>query len=793
MREVNCNFAIFVDKEERPIGIITERDILRIFSVHPELSAPAFDYATKDIIKVREDMPLFYALNLMIENFIRRLIVINKEGKLLGVVDQQNIFQRLEEDFFKVEARIKDLIEGKREFYYLEEDATLEEALEVMAEHNIGALPILDKEKRPLGIISERDFINISPENLKKPVLMFARKPVITIKYNDPISFATKLFKYYNIRHLVVVDEEGHALNVISQRDYFYILPENYSKTLENKFKYVKDFLVYLPEIVIEVVEQGDNFLISWANKKALEELGSQVIGKEITELIDFEDWTNLLGILKRFNFVYKQRARSSSLNKIFEITGCYIDNIPEEFVKIKFFLRDITEDHNEKEKLFKELEFIKNFLNNSLDLIFVIDPSNGKFVFVNTAFLRTLGYSEEELEKKTIFDIVQLTREELRRNIEILIRKREVIEGIRYYKDKWKQLIPVEVKAKAIKFNGKYYIVVNSREITKYLKLTQKVKYFQLILDYINYLTMASTEEEIFNIFEKFILKMVDGFHYYEFDRENYKLLKDVKAGQTHLWERCLETEITPCKVFKTGTSFEKSENSICLQAKVKDKVHHVCFPIFTNGNITSIVFFASLKPFDALTKKFLQRYVQIFNSYLNNIRLYHLTRELSIKDALTGIYNRRFIYEAFEKEISKCRRLKKNFSILLIDLDNFKKINDTYGHLAGDKVLTEVALLLKTELRSMDYIGRFGGEEFLALLAETSKKEAFLIANRLREKLSSHSIYLSSGEKIYITASFGVAECPSDGDDINTLLSTADKRLYKAKTLGKNLVVAV
>ena len=303
----------------------------------------------------------------------------------------------------------------------------------------------------------------------------------------------------------------------------------------------------------------------------------------------------------------------------------------------------------------------------------------------------------------------------------------------------------------------------------------------------------MASTEEELFNIFEKFILTLIDGFHYFEFDKETFKLVRQRRAGNTHLWEPCLKNDITSCKVFKTGAIFEKKENSWCLQAKVKSDAYYMCFPIFTNGNITSIMFFISLKPFDELNKKFLQRYVQVFNAYLNNIRLYHLTRELSIKDALTGIYNRRFIYETLEKEMSKCKRLKKHFSILLIDLDDFKRINDTYGHLAGDKVLRELALLFKSELRSMDFIGRFGGEEFLAILVETSKKEAILIANRLREKIATHHIYLSSGEKISITASFGVAEYPSDAVTIEGLLTIADKRLYKAKALGKNLVVAV
>lgn len=166
-------------------------------------------------------------------------------------------------------------------------------------------------------------------------------------------------------------------------------------------------------------------------------------------------------------------------------------------------------------------------------------------------------------------------------------------------------------------------------------------------------------------------------------------------------------------------------------------------------------------------------------------------LLLELSNTDHLTGLFNRRFLMECLDKEVQRARRKDGLVAILMLDIDHFKRINDTYGHLQGDVVLQKVALHIQKELRSYDIAARYGGEEFVTILPDTTLKEAFNVADRIR--LSVQSMRFAgdlSNERV--TVSLGVAVFPAPGlNDIDSLLRAADDALYHAKERGRNRVV--
>jgi diguanylate cyclase (GGDEF)-like protein len=163
----------------------------------------------------------------------------------------------------------------------------------------------------------------------------------------------------------------------------------------------------------------------------------------------------------------------------------------------------------------------------------------------------------------------------------------------------------------------------------------------------------------------------------------------------------------------------------------------------------------------------------------------------ELSYTDELTGYYNRRYISSRLEEEISRSLRYGMPLSIVLTDLDHFKQINDTHGHLAGDRALQAVANLIRAALRDTDLIGRFGGEEFLLILTNTDMAGAEIFCNRLRERLEHHPIVLGDSI-ITLTASFGIATLSDQCGNSFQLLRSADQNLYRAKAEGRNRVVA-
>jgi diguanylate cyclase (GGDEF)-like protein len=164
----------------------------------------------------------------------------------------------------------------------------------------------------------------------------------------------------------------------------------------------------------------------------------------------------------------------------------------------------------------------------------------------------------------------------------------------------------------------------------------------------------------------------------------------------------------------------------------------------------------------------------------------------KLSTTDPLTGIYNRRFINEFLMKEIERSKRLDKNFALIICDIDNFKEINDTYGHISGDVAIQSLSELITGKIRHLDVFGRYGGDEFMMILPETDKESASQVIERIRHKIEKDDIPLPNDLRVKITASFGVAVFPEDGYFSDDLLVTADERLYKAKSLGKNRVVA-
>ena len=165
----------------------------------------------------------------------------------------------------------------------------------------------------------------------------------------------------------------------------------------------------------------------------------------------------------------------------------------------------------------------------------------------------------------------------------------------------------------------------------------------------------------------------------------------------------------------------------------------------------------------------------------------------QLSLTDPLTGIYNRRFLNNRIDEEINRSRRQGLEFTILFIDLDHFKNYNDQFGHLAGDEALSKTAEIIKAELRGMDIVARFGGEEFCVLLPGVSKQQAQLVAERIREGVEQERFTGKEGlTDGGLTASLGIAAFPEDGTTLISLLQASDKALYQAKTSGRNRSVA-
>ncbi|MBP2673203.1 MAG: diguanylate cyclase [Deltaproteobacteria bacterium] len=163
----------------------------------------------------------------------------------------------------------------------------------------------------------------------------------------------------------------------------------------------------------------------------------------------------------------------------------------------------------------------------------------------------------------------------------------------------------------------------------------------------------------------------------------------------------------------------------------------------------------------------------------------------EMNYRDSLTGAYNRRYFTSRLKEEFERHRRYKRSMSMLMIDIDHFKSVNDTHGHQCGDFILKSVSATIQSALRRVDILARYGGEEFCCILPETTFEPSMMIAERIRGLVESET-YIYEGQAVRVTVSIGVPRAPVSGDTPESFLKNADDALYEAKKIGRNTVIS-
>ena len=247
-------------------------------------------------------------------------------------------------------------------------------------------------------------------------------------------------------------------------------------------------------------------------------------------------------------------------------------------------------------------------------------------------------------------------------------------------------------------------------------------------------------------------------------------------------------------CRAKRTARLVDAKEfTGVCNFSVSENERFSICIPILMAGEVKGIVkLFVPAAERERVLKElpFIVKYVELTAPVVYAAKLIEITREQSLKDSLTGLYNRRFLESFLEKYLSFAERKGFNVGFIMIDIDNFKRINDTYGHRNGDIVLKEVAHVIATNVRSSDVVVRYGGEEFLVVLPDVAEGKTEIVAEKIRKSVEMTAIHLE-GKVLHVTVSCGVAEYPKHGTDPYQVIKFADIALYRAKKEGKNRVV--
>jgi diguanylate cyclase (GGDEF)-like protein len=222
-------------------------------------------------------------------------------------------------------------------------------------------------------------------------------------------------------------------------------------------------------------------------------------------------------------------------------------------------------------------------------------------------------------------------------------------------------------------------------------------------------------------------------------------------------------------------------TEREHLLEAFEKGAVDYVTKPFHSQELLARVRTHLELKHSREQLKKLLQEQRELIQEL----------ERLATTDPLTGVLNRRHLFTLAEQELKRAQRYDNIFSVLILDIDHFKQINDTYGHTVGDRVLEVMAQTVLNSLRKVDYFGRFGGEEFVAFLPETDIDAAIMVAERVREKVKAIAISVQE-QLVSMTVSIGVASYQSGDETVDSIIQRADKALYQAKHQGRNRVIA-
>ena len=264
--------------------------------------------------------------------------------------------------------------------------------------------------------------------------------------------------------------------------------------------------------------------------------------------------------------------------------------------------------------------------------------------------------------------------------------------------------------------------------------------------------------------------------------------------------WADCrvgaLEFETTACWALRTGHPHQVpagDSTAPCAHAAGVD-VSYLCLPILAQGETLGIMHFQAIeegRELEGAELSFKTTFAGQVGLSLANIRLREALRTQSVRDVLTGLYNRRYLEETLEREVRRAARAQQSLGILMIDLDHFKSFNDSYGHDAGDAVLRETGLSLTKGVRAEDFVCRYGGEEFVVMMPTADLKSSCARAERLRLKMKELTVLHQGKAMGMVTISVGVAVFPEHGMSPKELMAAADAALYQAKHAGRDQVV--
>ncbi|MFM8424287.1 MAG: diguanylate cyclase [Chloroflexota bacterium] len=446
------------------------------------------------------------------------------------------------------------------------------------------------------------------------------------------------------------------------------------------------------------------------------------------------------------------------------------------EIVGISVFVIDITQRKQIEQALRTSEINYRSIMDQAADGIFIAEPS-GRYVDVNRAGCEMLGYTREEILSLSMQDLAAGTKYNPIRMKDLLEGKTVIAE--RDLIGKNGKLVPVEISAKMMR-DGR--LIGIARNVVDRRREEARVRFLAFVMDKVSSAVISTDNDLKINYWNKGA-EILYGWQ--EADVLG-KLVDDV-----------------------CGTEFMEGQQELAQQSLIKDKTwrgelkqkHRSGKEIWVDASVTLLeddsgnyVGGVTINH-DVTERKLAEDELRRTKESIEQINLtlrraFEREQLASRTDSLTGVFNRRYFFELLGYEFSASRRYERPLSLVMFDVDYLKKINDTYGHQVGDELLKKAANVVRGELRTSDVLARYGGDEFVILLSNSSEQDASMVLERIYRELKS-TIISADHKKLGISISAGISSLQPDMEKADQLVMLADRALYVAKNSGRNRVV--
>ena len=571
------------------------------------------------------------------------------------------------------------------------------------------------------------------------------------------------------------------------------------------------------------IMENVDGTIVSW-NKGAQDLYGyspNEAIGKDHSFLVPLGVKDSTLQVLKkisqgepvaRYDTIHSRKdgsrmAVSLTLSPLRDESGS--------IVAFSILIHN-TADHEQEKELFSALT------QSSPIGIFIVQ--NTKFIYVNREFEKIIGYNINELISTETFNYIHPDDRDIVGTYAVKALKNGLCQPYEYRAiSKSGQVKWILETIISIRYQGKRAALGNFMDITEIKrleeetqrtneKLTLMVKKLEeqerqnaILTEMRDMLQACSKMEETAPIIMGFMKKLFPASQGALFLLSNSRsdLESIVTWGDFPISS---DNNVFPpdaCWGLRRGRAHVVDDvniGPICPHLNHTLSAPYVCLPLMAKGDILGLLHLKNAFNLDDSgqnpEKADLRKMAVTLSEYLSlsiaNVKLSECLSRQSIQDPQSGLYNRRFMEESLQREILRAARKQTQIGIIMGDLDHFKKFNDVYGHAAGDKIIVQIGKLFKERFRGSDIACRYGGEEFLIILPETSREDTFKRADALREDIKKMEMVFQGQILGTITMSMGIASYPEKGARIEDLLRVADTALYKAKQEGRDKVVS-